>query len=191
MCRTRIASFFKGCFRVSLYVLFGLFVFILTTLVLYRKGNAKSAVRYDRITEKDSCYLKYPGRLRDSREGMILLYVDTKPCAKCSESFIVNMVDSIRNAGLRVEPVMYYHPVAISDMNQVDEYYSRFADYIRIVIGVEDSIMSYNPWMQSGLGFYGIVTDSVDRVKFAGSMLDPGFLACCSREFGFVETGWD
>ena len=167
MCRARVAYFLKGCLRLSLYVLFGLLVYMVTTLFLRKRGNEGSAVRYDRITEKDSCYLVYPERLRSSKDGMILMYVETRPCAKCSESFIVNMVDSIRNAGLRVEPVMYYHPVAVSDMSQVDEYYSRFADDIKLVVSVEDSIMGNNPWIQSGLGFYGIVTDSMDMVKFA------------------------
>jgi hypothetical protein len=177
--------------RIFVYVLSGLLAFGLTSFFLFRKNQAKSPVRYTAITGKDSCSLKYPEGLRDSKEGMILLYVDTKPCAKCSESLILKTVDFIRNSGLTVEPVMLYHPAGVSDSSQVNEYYSRFADEVRLVVSIEDPIMTDNPWMQSGFGFYGIVTDSADRVKFAGPMLDPGFLSCCSREFGIKDTEWE
>lgn len=134
--------------------------------------------------ERDSCYLDYPDELRNSKKGAILLYVETKPCAGCSESIIMNTVNSIKEAGLTVEPVMLYHPSETGDSSRINAYFEKYAQHVKLFVSCDDSIMIKNPWLPEGFGFYGIVTDSLDRVKFAGSFYDPGFLACCTREFG-------
>jgi hypothetical protein len=180
----RTVSLITGLCKVSLYVLFGLFVFVVTFLFLFRKSYANGSVGYVAISEKDSCYLEFPDEFRNSKDGVILLYVATKPCAICSESIIMNMVNSLNEAGLTVEPTMLYHPLEVSDSSQIETYFDKFARHVNLVVSYEDSIMIKNPWMQEGFGFYGIVTDSTDMVKFAGSFLDPGFLACCNKEFG-------
>ena len=184
-------SLFKSFLGALMYVLFGLLVFVLTTLLLHKKSEAKGEVSFYTINDDAGYVLEYPDRLRISDEGLLLLYVETKPCAKCSESLILNMVQTIKEAGLSVEPMMVYHLEEDSDTGVINDYYDRFADYIDLVVSCDDSIRIRNPWIPRGLGFYGIVTDSMDRVKFAGSMLDSGFLACCSREFGNSETGWE
>jgi len=180
----KIASFFKVILRIGLCAVIGVVVFVFTTVLLYRKNMSKGSVSFVPISESDSCYLKYPKDLRNSKEGMLLLYVETKPCARCSESIVLNMVNSIKEAGLTVDPIMLFHPVAVNDSTQINEYYLRFDEHINLMVSNEDSIMIKNPWMQEGLGFYGIVTDSTDMVRFAGSFLDPGFLPCCIRQFG-------
>lgn len=183
----KIASFLKRILGMILCVFIGIVFFVFTTLLLYRNNLAKRAVSYVPISESDSCYLKYPIDLRKSKDGMLLLYVETSPCARCSESVVLNVVNTIKEAGLTVEPIMLFHPVAINDSVQINDYFVKFNKHINLVVSCEDSIMIKNPWMQEGFGFYGIVTDSTDMVKFAGSFLDPGFLACCSREFGKTQ----
>lgn len=182
-------SFLKGLLRTVLYVSFGFFVFILTSLLLYRKGYAKSGARYARITERDSFRLEYPQDMLDFANGGVLLYVDTQPCAKCSQSVILSTLDSFNEAGLSIDPVMLYHTFDSYDPDQVNDYRVRFGQHVDLVISTQDSIMIKNPWLQDGIGFYGIVTDSLDRVLFAGSMLDPEFLICSSRQFGSRPAG--
>ena len=184
MAQNKTKVFFKDMLKTALYVLFGLFVFVLSTLLLNRRNYADRAIRFWSISERDGCRLDYPDELKISKEGSILLYVETKPCANCSESIIMNIVNSLKKAELRVEPVMLFHPVSVVDSSRIDDYYGKYAEHINLVVSCEDSIMIKNPWMQEGFGFYGIVTDSTDMVKFAGSFLDPGFLACCNKEFG-------
>ena len=180
----KFKSFLKCVLGMTLCAVVGVVVFVFTTVLLYRKNLSKSAVSYAPISESDSCYLKYPKDLRSSEEGMLLLYVETMPCARCSESVVMNVVNSIKEAGLTVEPIMLFHPAAINDSTQIDDYFLKFDRHIKLVVSQEDSIMIKNPWMQEGFGFYGIVTDSTDMVRFAGSFLDPGFLPCCIKQFG-------
>ena len=184
-------SFFKGLLKTALYVLFGLVVFAATALLLWRRGLANGTGRYTAIGSADSCYLKYPDVLRKSSEGMILLYVETKPCAKCSESIILSTVSSIYDVVSEIEPIMLYHIAENFDSSAAEDYYDRFAQHIDLIVSGEDSIMIRNPWMPQNLGFYGIVTDSLDRVWYAGSLLDQEFLACCSRLFGKEKAEWD
>lgn len=180
----KIASFFKCLLGMTLCAVIGIVVFVFTTLLLYRKNLSNSAVSYRPISESDSCYLKYPKELRNSKEGMLLLYVETMPCVRCSETIVLNVVNAINEAGLTVEPIMLFHPAAINDSVQINDYFIKFDQHINLVVSCEDSITIKNPWLPEGFGFYGIVTDSTDMVKFAGSFLDPGFLACCNKEFG-------
>ena len=191
MASFEIGPFLRGLLKTALFVLFGLVVFILTALLLYRKDFANGAARYTTISEADSCYLEYSRVLRKSGEGIILLYVETKPCAKCSESIILSTVSSIYDAVSGIEPIMLYHIAENFDSSAVEDYYDRFAQHIDLIVSSEDSIMIRNPWMPQNLGFYGIVTDSLDRVWYAGSLLDQEFLACCSRLFGKEKAEWD
>lgn len=180
----------KRFLEALMYVLFGLLVFALTTLFLSNKSNNKGEVSYYTINDKDGFVLEYPDMLHRSNDGMVLLYVETKPCAKCSESLILNMVKSIKEAGLSVEPIMVYHLEEGSDTGVINDYYDHFADYIDLVVSPEDSIRIRNPWIPQGLGFYGIVTDSMNNVQYAGSLFDKAFMACCSKQFG-KDSGWD
>ena len=191
MASFEIGPFLRGLFKTALFVLLGLVVFIITSLLLYRKEFANDAVRYNTISESDSCYLEYPDTLRKSGEGIILLYVETKPCAKCSESIILSTVSSIYDAVSGIEPIMLYHIAENYDSSAVEDYYDRFARHIDLIVSGEDSIMIRNPWMPQNLGFYGIVTDSLDRVQYAGSLFDQEFVACCSRLFGKENAEWD
>lgn len=186
----RIKVFLKDLLRTGAYVLFGLFVFTLTTYFLYRK-RLNGVIQYTTVSEADSCILDCPDWLRSSKDGAILLYVETKPCAKCSESIILDMVNSIDEAGLKIKPAMICHLSEGFDSCVANDYYERFAEQIDLVVSSDDSIRIRNVWLPQGLGFYGIVTDSLDRVHYAGSMFDQVFLTCCIRQFGTKDTAWD
>ena len=179
-----------GKIRKLSYVVFGLIVFALTTLFLNMKSNVRGEAGYFTINDEDGYVLDYPDVLRRSNDGMVLLYVETKPCAKCSESLILNMVKTIKEAGLSVEPIMVYHLEEGFDKDVINDYNDCFADHIDLIVSPEDSIRIRNPWIPQGLGFYGIVTDSLNIVQYAGSLFDKAFMACCSRQFG-KETEWD
>ncbi len=179
---------FMSLLKMAVYVLLGLVVFALTTVFLNRRSIRNDMPRYTVIKETDSCYFDCPDSLFNSKDGLILFYVDTKPCAKCSESIILNTVKSIRKAGLSVEPTMVYHMSENYDMDEVNDYYDRYAGFIDLVVSDEDSIMIRNPWLPHGLAFYGIVTDSLNNVKYAGSLADEAFLACCNSQFGVEAT---
>ena len=170
-------------------VTFGLIVFVVTFIVLEDLGKVNSVNAKTVILESDSCYLDKPEGLSilDSCEG-ILLYVETEPCAACIESAIMQVVNSITDSCGIKRPLMIFHPVTKCDQKTINEYHKRFDERIGLIITVEDSIMIKNPWIPKYMGFYGIVTDSLSRVLYAGSLFDPDFLVCCKKQSGKTEN---
>jgi len=179
---------FKATLRTIIYALFGFFVFFLTSFFLYKKNYTKGSFHYSTIGEADSCILEYPDYLFKTGNGVILMYIETKACAKCSESIILNTVNSLKDSKLIVEPVLLFHPSEKTDSVKINDYYDIFAEHVKTVVTYDDSIMINNSWLPDNFGFYGIVTDSLNMVQYAGSLFDPGFLACCKRQFGKRES---
>lgn len=172
--------------RIVFFIFFGLLVFVVTTLVLSSNNRVGSTFAEPHmVTEEDSCYMGYSNNLRGLLEGKgVFLYVETEPCAACSERAIMNVVYSLLDSCSVERPVMIYHPIEEIDLKMIDEYHKRFDRYLRVVVSREDSIMIKNSWIPKYLGFYGIVSDSLNRVLYAGSLFDNRFLECCYKEFG-------
>lgn len=168
-----------------LLIIFGLIVFVGTTLFLGSKNSVGSAIAGPlMVLEKDSCYMDYSNDLKTIIGGeRIVIYAETEPCAACSERAIMNIVYSIIDSCSVERPVMVYHPIEEVDLKVINEYHKKFDEYLKVFVTSEDSIMLKNSWMPEYLGFYGIVTDTSRRVLYAGSLFDDKFLECCFREF--------
>ena len=176
----------SGIVNTLLFFLFGLFVFVGTSFLLSNKNAGSNAIAGPlMVLEEDSCYMDYSSDLKTIiGGGRIVLYAETEPCAVCSERAIMNVVYAILDSCSIDRPVMVYHPVEEIDLSVINEYHKKFDKYLRVVVSREDSIMIKNSWMPEYLGFYGIITDSENRVLYAGSLFDDRFLECCYKEFG-------
>ena len=164
----------------------GLIVFSVTLVALNRDRNYSHSLSISTITEKDSCTFYASNEileLNKESEG-IILYLETKPCAICSENAIMDIAHYMQDSLIIRNPILLFHPITDIDSIITMGYHERFDKYFKVVVTREDSIMIKNPWMSEFLGFYGIVTDSMSRVQYAGSLFDPEFLACCKRQFG-------
>ena len=168
-----------------LLILFGIIVFVITSFLLDEKSsgsnvNAESLM----IQEKDSCYMVLSKEMKKRFDGKgVFLYAETEPCAACSERAIMNVVYPILDSCSVEHLVMVYHPIEERSIKEMNEDHLRFEKYLDVLVSREDSIMTMNPWMPKYLGFYGIITDSVNRVLYAGSLFDKRFLESCYREF--------
>lgn len=117
----------------------------------------------------------------------MIFYIETEPCAICSEKNIMTVFNYIRDSCQYVNPIMVYHPIIEIDLDIINDYRSRFDDFMEVIVTREDSIMIKNPWMPKYLGFYGIVTDSACKVLYAGSLFKTDFLKCCKYHFGGIR----
>ena len=172
----------------TILILFlGVVVFALTTLILNIKQNVQELTSNQKwfVFEEDSCFIRYSEKLDiiDSISGDIILYLETEPCATCSEQAIMNVVYSIIDS-CHIKPMLLYHPIEALDSQRVNDYYSRFDKKMRVLVSMDDSIMIKNNWMPKYLGFYGIVFDSSGLVCYAGSLFDDRFLKSCIQHFG-------
>ena len=181
----KLKSLLLGLVETVMLVFYCLVVFIVTTILLSNKKNISSTITQPfLILEKDSCYMDYSNDLRNHIEGeQIVIYAETEPCAACAERSIMNVVFSILDSCSVKRPILVYHPTGKIDSEVIDVYHNKFDKYLRVFVTSEDSIMDKNSWMPKYLGFYGIVTDSLRRVLYAGSLFDDRFLECCYREF--------
>lgn len=181
----RIKKTLSAIVRTLLLILFGILVFIVTSLLLSDKssgGNVNAESRM--IQEKDSCYIVFSKEMKKLFDGKsVFLYAETEPCAACSERAIMSVVYPILDSCSVEHLVMVYHPIEEISIKEINEYHLRFKKYLDVVVSREDSIMTMNPWMPKYLGFYGIITDSINRVLYAGSLFDKRFLESCYREF--------
>lgn len=178
-------SLFLGLAKTLMLVFYCLVVFIGTTLLLSNKRSVSRTMAQPLwILERDSCYMDYSNYLRNHLEGeRIIIYAETEPCAACAERSIMNVVFSVLDSCSVKRPILVYHPTGEINTEVMDVYHNKFDKYLRVFVTTEDSIMDKNSWMPKYLGFYGIVTDSLSRVLYAGSLFDDRFLKCCYREF--------
>lgn len=163
--------------------LVGVVCFCGATLLLNRNKLSKQHIQLPYVSVKDSCVLNASdGLLELSREAKgIIVYVEAGSCAVCTENAIKEVAQYMRDSVGTSRPVLLYHPPVEIDSNLVKDYHNHFDDYFRLVVSDQDSLMIKNPWMPKYLGIYGIITDSLDRVLFAGSLFDKRFTDCCIK----------
>lgn len=168
-----------------LLILFGIFVFVVTSILLSnRSSRGDSNTQYFIIQEKDSCYMLLSNDLKKKYDGKgVIIYAETEPCAACSERAIMNVVYPILDSCSVERLVMVYHPIKEINNKEINEYKNKYEEYLDVVVSRDDSIMTLNPWMPKYLGFYGIITDSTNRVLYTGSLFDERFMESCFREF--------
>ena len=168
-----------------LLIFWGLFVFVISLHFLSNKSSGSNEiVESFMIKERDSCYIDFSDNIKKIYDGKgVLLYAETEPCAACSERAIMNVVYPILDSCSVEQLVMVYHPIREISLNQINEYHIKYDKYLNVVVSRDDSIMIKNPWLPKYLGFYGIITDSINRVIYAGSLFDERFLNYCFREF--------
>ncbi len=177
-------KFFSSLLTMLLYSAVGVGCFCGATLVLNRHKSGKMPVQLPYVSVKDSCMLNASdGLLELSREAKgIIVYVEAGTCAACSENAIKEVAQYMHDSVGTSRPMLLYHPPVEIDSSLVKDYHNHFDDYFRVVITSDDSLMIKNPWMPEYLGIYGIVTDSLDRVLFAGSLFDKRFMDCCIKQ---------
>lgn len=174
----------KMLFTMLLYSLVGVVCFCGVTFFLNRNKLGKQQIQLPYVSVRDSCVLNVSdGLLELSREAKgIIVYVEAGTCAACSENAIKEVAQYMHDSVGTSRPMLLYHPPVEIDSGLVKDYHNHFDDYFRVVITSEDSLMIKNPWMPEYLGIYGIVTDSLDRVLFAGSLFDKRFMDCCIKQ---------
>ena len=181
----RLNKLISVLFNTILILLFGVLVYAITSLILNKSVQKLTAYQKRFILEEDSCFIKYSEKLDmiDSISGDIILYLETEPCATCSEQAIMNVVYSIIDS-CQIKPMLLYHPIEAIDSQKINDYYSRFDKKMRVLVSMDDSIMIKNNWMPKFLGYYGIVIDSSGLVCYAGTLFDDRFLKSCIKHFG-------
>ena len=167
-----------------LYSIVGLSCFCGVTLLLNRKNVSAKTLQLPYVSVKDSCMLKASDGLLDlSREAKgIIVYVEAGSCATCTDNAIKEVAQYMRDSVGITKPMLLYHPPVEIDSSLVRDYHNHFDEYFRVIVSDQDSLMIKNPWMPEYLGIYGIVTDSLDRVLFAGSLFDKRFMDCCIKQ---------
>ena len=174
----------KMLFTMLLYSLVGVVCFCGATFFLNRNKLGKQQIQLPYVSVRDSCVLNVSdGLLELSREAKgIIVYVEAGTCAACSENAIKEVAQYMHDSVGTSRPMLLYHPPVEIDSSLVKDYHNHFDDYFRVVVSAQDSLMIKNPWMPEYLGIYGIVTDSLDRVLFAGSLFDRRFMDCCIKQ---------
>ena len=175
---------FQSILTMLLYSLVGVVCFCGVTLFLNRNKLGKQQIQLPYVSVRDSCVLNVSdGLLELSREAKgIIVYVEAGTCAACSENAIKEVAQYMHDSVGTSRPMLLYHPPVEIDSSLVKDYHNHFDDYFRVVVSAQDSLMIKNPWMPEYLGIYGIVTDSLDRVLFAGSLFDKRFMDCCIKQ---------
>ena len=175
---------FQSILTMLLYSLVGVVCFCGVTLFLNRNKLGKQQIQLPYVSVRDSCVLNVSdGLLELSREAKgIIVYVEAGTCAACSENAIKEVAQYMHDSVVTTKPMLLYHPPVEIDSSLVKDYHNHFDDYFRVVVSAQDSLMIKNPWMPEYLGIYGIVTDSLDRVLFAGSLFDRRFMDCCIKQ---------
>ena len=175
---------FQSILTMLLYSLVGVVCFCGVTLFLNRNKLGKQQIQLPYVSVRDSCVLNVSdGLLELSREAKgIIVYVEAGTCAACSENAIKEVAQYMHDSVGTSRPMLLYHPPVEIDSSLVKDYHNHFDDYFRVVVSAQDSLMIKNPWMPEYLGIYGIVTDSLDRVLFAGSLFDRRFMDCCIKQ---------
>ena len=175
---------FQSILTMLLYSLVGVVCFCGVTLFLNRNKLGKQQIQLPYVSVRDSCVLNVSdGLLELSREAKgIIVYVEAGTCAACSENAIKEVAQYMHDSVATSRPMLLYHPPVEIDSSLVKDYHNHFDDYFRVVVSAQDSLMIKNPWMPEYLGIYGIVTDSLDRVLFAGSLFDKRFMDCCIKQ---------
>ena len=175
---------FQSILTMLLYSLVGVVCFCGVTLFLNRNKLGKQQIQLPYVSVRDSCVLNVSdGLLELSREAKgIIVYVEAGTCAACSENAIKEVAQYMHDSVGTSRPMLLYHPPVDIDSSLVKDYHNHFDDYFRVVVSAQDSLMIKNPWMPEYLGIYGIVTDSLDRVLFAGSLFDRRFMDCCIKQ---------
>lgn len=170
--------------NVLILFFFGVFIFVATILLI--NNRTSNDRRKNKVTEEDGLFLDYSKTLLEPYigNGGIIIYVETEPCASCSEGAIMSAVYSIQDSCVDINPTLIYHPVEEIDSGIIREYYKKFGKSTKVIVSRSDSIMIKNPWMPRFLGFYGIVTDSLNQVCYAGLLFDEDFIRCCKNRFG-------
>ena len=175
---------FQSILTMLIYSLVGVVCFCGVTLFLNRNKLGKQQIQLPYVSVRDSCVLNVSdGLLELSREAKgIIVYVEAGTCAACSENAIKEVAQYMHDSVGTSRPMLLYHPPVEIDSSLVKDYHNHFDDYFRVVVSAQDSLMIKNPWMPEYLGIYGIVTDSLDRVLFAGSLFDKRFMDCCIKQ---------
>lgn len=175
---------FQSILTMLIYSLVGVVCFCGVTLFLKRNKLGKQQIQLPYVSVRDSCVLNVSdGLLELSREAKgIIVYVEAGTCAACSENAIKEVAQYMHDSVGTSRPMLLYHPPVEIDSSLVKDYHNHFDDYFRVVVSAQDSLMIKNPWMPEYLGIYGIVTDSLDRVLFAGSLFDRRFMDCCIKQ---------
>lgn len=177
-------KFFSSLLTMLLYSAVGVVCFWGVTLFLNRGKLSKKPTQLPYVSVKDSCRFDVSdGLLELSREANgIIVYVEAGSCAACAENAIKEVAQYMQDSVVTTKPMLLYHPPVEINPSLVKDYHNHFDNYFRVVVSSDDSIMIKNPWMPEYLGIYGIVTDSLDRVLFAGSLFDRRFMDCCIKQ---------
>lgn len=179
----RIRSIISFALKVISLGLFGLLVFVVTVVLLYNKTSKKG---YDKLryTEQDSCVFLYEDILiNEKHNSSVYVYLETNPCASCSEKAILDVAYYLQDIEAGVKPYLIFHPLVDIESDVVEDYHNRYDDTFNVLVTENNIIRELNPWLPERLGFYGIVTDSTGYVKYAGFLFDSDFFSCCSELF--------
>lgn len=168
----------KVFFRASVYTFVGVVCFCVTTIILNRYKRSVDSFELPFVSERDSCLFEISNKLSELRNKTdeTIVYIETNACAMCTESAILNIIRIMHDSSAAKEPIMIYHPSEEIDSSVMKDYHNHFDNYFRVIISNEDSVMEKNQWLPKNLGIYGIVVDSLSRVRFAGSLFDPSFI---------------
>jgi hypothetical protein len=166
----------------------GLTLFV-GTIVVLNKDKITSSITITKVSEKDSCVFDASndilGFCKDN--GDLIVYIESKPCPSCTKSAMKNLIYFMQDSLTIQKPLFLFHPSSDVDSTVIKDYEIRFSEDFNVVVTREDSIMIKNPWMPNELGFYGIITDSLSRVQYAGWLFDPDFILACKKQFGIVD----
>lgn len=174
----QIKYLIKILLRVMLYLIFGLAIFILTILFL-RNQKENESNKLLVATKEDGLVFDASNDILNhlQNNGRLIVYLETRPCASCSSKAMNDWIGFFQDASEIEKPLLVFHPIIDIDSTIVYDYHFWFDDYFDVVITNRDSIMIKNPWMPERLGFYGILTDSLNNIVYAGSLFDDRLFA--------------
>ena len=169
-------------FRMVLYLLFGLLVFFIAIIVL-NYNEEPQMISNLKIDENDSCIFKLPNSIstREIYTDEIIFFIEAESCSSCSANAITRVLSYTQDSLIGKKPILIIHPMMDNDSNVVNDFKIRFEENYRLIVSNDDSVRILNPWLPNSLGYYGITTDSLGFVSYAGFLFDNDFIKSCSR----------
>lgn len=170
-------------FRIVLLILFGLLVFSITIIALISR-NELQMISNSKISRNDSCIFKMPNSISTGKivADEVIFYIESESCTSCAANVITSVLSYTQDSVIRKKPILIIRPQKDIDSAEVDDYKLRFEDKFDLIVSNDDSLRILNPWLPKYLGYYGITTDSLGFVSYAGFLFDSVFINSLSRE---------
>ena len=168
--------------RTVLLLFFGLLVFFVTIIFL-NSNNEPQMISNLKIEKNDSCIFKMPSRISTGKmvTDEVIFYIESESCSSCAESAITSVLSYTQDSVIEKKPILIIHPMIDIDSTVLNDYKLRFEDKFNLLVSNDDSLRILNPWLPNNLGYYGITTDSLGFVCYAGFLFDKDFIKSCSR----------